>query len=424
MATATLGELLLPQSILSFISRVKGGRGPIASWLGFLPSGFDPDSLSVKGPNVINDAARVTSGVGAGGSLRYYTYRIFDHTRTTLKLRAPGTGPGTIAEQPMGQNTVVVARFHDKIPLNYERLGNLSPMMGPNSQIDQGGQNYITQMEEVLARKSNKTVEVMAAGMMRDSLYVVQVGDDWWPQFAAPNNPAFGGTGTQIGFQIPFQVPAGNKAQLNLLGAGNLLTVAWNNPNANLIQQLESLKAAYIQLHGFALTDAWINSTLWPSIGLNTYVRNMAGAVNKPFATYVRKNYGGMEGTGPEDTFFIELEGVPWLRWHTTDDVAVLNSDIDVSYSTAPSAANVAKLVPDNLCIFCTDPKPQEWCVLVEGGEYVVENPGMPGALRTGWYAWHEYVTQPSAIELIVLLNCVPALYIPTTLAIGTVLGF
>jgi hypothetical protein len=30
-----------------------------------------------------------------------------------------------------------------------------------------------------------------------------------------------------------------------------------------------------------------------------------------------------------------------------------------------------------------------------------------------GWYAWHEYVTQPSAVELITLLNAVPALYIP-----------
>ena len=46
----------------------------------------------------------------------------------------------------------------------------------------------------------------------------------------------------------------------------------------------------------------------------------------------------------------------------------------------------------------------------------------MPGALRMGWYFWHEYVTQPSAVELISLLNAVPALYIPGVIAPATVI--
>jgi hypothetical protein len=415
---AILSELLLPQAILDVISRIKGGRGPLSTWLGFQPKGFDPDNVSLTGPNVLRDPAGVRGG--GGGSLRYYTYRIFDHTRTTLKLRAPGTGPGTISQQPMGQNTVVVCRFHDKIPLNYEFLGNLSPMVGPNSQIDPAGQSYVMQMEEALARKGHQTIEVLAAGMMRDSLYMVQVGDDWWPQFAAP-------TGTQIGFQVPFQVPSGNKAQLNMLGAGNILTVPWNNPGSLILSNCEQIKAAYVQLSGYPLTDDWINSTLWPAIISNTQIRNAAGTANKPFAEYKRVDEGGMEGTGPANQFSAEIVGIPWLKWHFCDDVVVLNSDIDVSYlpipaGSVPAAANVAKLVPDNLCIFTTQPSPGDWCRLIEGGEYVVENEGMPGALRTGWYAWHQYVTQPSQIELIVLLNCVPALYRPNVLAPATVI--
>src|SRR2546426_12322 len=101
---AILQELLQPVVILDVISRLKGGRGPLASWLGFQPKGFDPDTVSVTGPNVLSDPA----GVRSDGSVRYYTYRIFDKTRVIMKFRAPGTGPAVVAQNPMGQNTVVV----------------------------------------------------------------------------------------------------------------------------------------------------------------------------------------------------------------------------------------------------------------------------------------------------------------------------
>lgn len=407
---AVLNELLLPQAILDVISRIEHGRGPIGSWLGFHPNRFNKNTVSLEGPNVLRDPA----GVRGGGSLRYYTYRIFDHTRTTLKLRAPGAAAGTIAQTPMGQNTVIVARFYNYIPLNYEFLGNLSPMIGPNSQIDAGGQSYITQMEEKLAEKGFNTIEVLAAGMLRDSLYMIQTGDDWWPQFAAP-------TGSQVGFQIPFQVPSGNKGQLNMLGSGNILTVSWLNPAALIQSNCEQIKAAYVQLSGARMTDALINSTLWPAITGNTQLRNAAGTANTPFAEYTMEADRGMDGgVAPAATFRATLKALPWLRFHLIDDVVVLNSDIDVSYSTAPAAANVQKLVPDNMAIFATEPNPG-WTRLVEGGEYVVENEGMPGALRTGWYAWHQYVANPSQILLFCLLNTIPVLYRPNVVCPATV---
>jgi hypothetical protein len=414
---AVLSELLLPQVILDLVSRLKGGRGPLGSWLGFQPKAFDPKNVTLRGPNTLADASSMLPGYENGRSVRYYTYRIFDKTRVVMKLRAPGTGPAEVAQNPMGQNTVVVARFHQKIPLLYELLGNLSPMVGPNAQIDSKGEDYINRQTGFLLRQGSMTIEALAAGMMRDSLYAIQTGDDWFPQFTAP-------TGSQIGFQIPFGVPAGNKSQGNMLGTGNLITLAWNNPNALIMRQCENVKAAYVQLSQFPLTDAWINSTLWPSIITNTEIRNIAGTANKPFADYTRAPDTGMEGTGPPNQFTATLVGVPWLTFHFCDDTLALNTDIDPSYGTAPAAANLAKLVPDNLCIFATTPDSGEdrWCRFIEGGEIVVENPGMAGVLRQGWYMWHEYATQPSRIELIALLNGIPALYVPLVMAPLTVI--
>jgi hypothetical protein len=403
---ASLTELLLPQVVLDVISRLKDGRGPLGSWLGFHPDRYDSENVYVSGPNTLRGT----------GSVRNVTYRIFDHTRVPMKARAPGTGPATVAQNPMGQNTVSVARYHQKIPLTYEFLGNLSPMVGPNSQVDPGGQAYIGQQTTFLAEQGNNMVEMMAAGMMRDSLYFIVSGDNWLPTFTAP-------TGTTIGFQVPFNIPAGNKNQLNMLGAGNIIQIPWDNVGAPIIGDLQNIIAAYAQVSRYPMSDIWINSTMWINIITNTQVRNTAGSAQEPFASFERVPERGMMDTGPADRWMGILRGQPNVRWHFTADTLALNTDVDPSYSTAPAAANLAKLIPDNTAIFCTNPSPK-WTRLYMGGEYVVENPGMAGVLRMGWYAWHQYVTQPSAVELITLLNAVPLLYIPAVVAPATVKGF
>jgi hypothetical protein len=400
---ASLTELLLPQVVLEVISRIKDGRGPLGSWLGFQPTSFDPATVSVRGPNTLMGT----------GSVRNVSYRIFDHTRVPMKARAPGTGPGTVAQNPMGSNQVAVARFHQKIPLNYELLGNLSPMVGPNSQVDEGGRSYIGQQTTFLAEQGNNMVEMMAAGMMRDSLYFVVSGDNWLPTFTAPS-------GSTVGFQVNFQIPAGNKGQGNMLGTGNVITQTWANVDAPILSNIQSIVAAYAQLSRYTMTDVWINSLMWLNIITNTEVRNTAGSSMTPFAEFERVPERGMEDSGPSNKFMAVLRGNPTITWHFCDDTLALNTDIDPSYSTAPATATLAKLIPDNLAIFCTTPSPK-WTRLYLGGEYVVENPGQVAALRMGWYFWHEYVTQPSAVELIALLNAVPLLYIPTVIAPLTV---
>lgn len=404
---ASLTELLLPQVVLRVISRLRAGRGPIGAWLGWYPDRYNGvgDKVALSGPNTISGS----------GSVRNYTYRIFDYTRVPMKARAPGTGPATVAQNPMGQNTVSIARFHQKIPLNYEFLGNLSPMIGPNSQIDQGGQNYIGQQTSFLGQQANNMVEMMAAGMMRDSLYFIQSGDNWLPTFTAP-------TGTTVGFQVPFKIPTGNTGQLNMLGTGNLITAPWDNVGAPIIGDLLKVKAAYMQVSRYPLTDILINSLLWYNIIVNTSVRNTAGSANTPFAEYEMLPTGDMNEAGTT-AYRYRLRGDPTVTWHAIDDTLALSTDVDPSYSTAPAAANLAKEVPDNTAIFTTKPA-RAWQALVHGGEYVVENPGQPGMFREGYYFWHEYVTQPSAVELIGLLNAVPALFVPGVVAPATVAGF
>jgi hypothetical protein len=182
---------------------------------------------------------------------------------------------------------------------------------------------------------------------------------------------------------------------------------------------LMAIKAAFQQLTGYPLTDIWINSLLWYNVVTNTEIRNVGGSANTVFAEYINEPEKGMDGM-PTGRYQAILRADPTITWHIDDEVLVLGSDIDSSYGTAPAAATLGKIIPDNLAIFCTKPDPL-WTQLYQGGEYVVENPGVPGVLRKGYYFWREYVTQPSAVELLGLLNAVPLLYVPKIIAPGTV---
>jgi hypothetical protein len=408
MATnATLNELLLPQVIVKVVSRIRQGQGDIGRWLGFQPDRVNEESGVLAGPNTLTNSAF--------GTARNVTYRIFDRSRVVPKGRAPGTGPATVSQNPIGYVPISVARFHEKINLNYEQLGNLSGVAGPNSQIDVGGADYIRRQTGFLAGQVNMMIEMMAAAMMRDSLYFIIVGDNWFPQFTPP-------TGTQIGFQVSFQIPAGNKNQLNMLGNGNIVITPWSNPGAPMMTDLAGIGAAFVQLSGYALSDIWVNSISWQNVLLNQQIRNVGGSSNTVFNEYIREPATFPDGL-PSTHFVGVLRALPWLRWHIDDDVVALNTDIDPSYGTAPAGATLAKLIPDNLAIFTTQAS-RDIAEMYHGGEWVIENAGMPAVQRMGYHFWHEYTTQPAQLELIGVFNGIPFLYIPKCFAPGQVFSF
>lgn len=395
MANAILMQLLQPQVVMRVISRIRDKYGFMGRFFGFQPDRFDPESVSLSGPNTLN----------SNNSIRNVTYRIFDSTRVVSKFRAPGTGPATVALNPMGQVQISVARSHQKFDLEAEFLGNLSKMVGPNSEIDEAGQQYLTRQEGSMARQFSNFVEMMAAGMARDSLYYQVVGDDWFPTFTAPT----------IGQQINFQIPSGNKNQLNMLGTGNIIAVSWANTGAPILNDFAAITAAYVQLSGYAMTDVIVNSLMWQTILLNTQIRNQGGSSNQVYAEWDREPETFMDGQ-PGVYYVGKLRALPNVRFHICDDVLALNTDIDPSNATAPSGATLAKVVPDNMAIFTTQPN-NEWVQLYHGGEYVCENPGTPLVFRGGYYTWKEWTTQPSGVSLLGVLNAIPTLFIPKAIA-------
>ena len=400
--TVSLHSLLTPQVILKAVSRIRKFQGRLGRWVGFQPNKYNPDTVSLEGPN------------SRYGETRFATFRLDDVTRVVGKGRAPGTGPASVAVNPVGDVRVSCARFHEKVRLLGEFLGNLSPIIGPNSQIDTGGQSYIARQTVHLAEKYNNTIELLTTGMFQDNLYFQLSGDNLLPVIGAPTSPA-------VGVQIPFQIPSGNKNQLNLLGTGNIILIGWQNTGAPLIKNCLQIQAAMTQLSGYQPKHYWLNSLMWYNVLLNTEVRNTAGSSNTPFAMYDRVPETAMDGM-PQPEFAAELRGIPWIQWHVADDVLVTGGDIDPSWSSS-SGTTTVKVCPDNTVIITPDPSP-DWTEMYHGAEYISENAGQPMQLKRGYTFWKEWVTQPSCIELISLMNVIPLLYVPKATAFATVAGF
>ena len=401
--TISLHELLTPQVILKAVSRIRKFQGRLGRWVGFQPNKFNPDNVSLEGPNV------------RYGDTRFASFRLDDVTRVVSKGRAPGTGPASVAVNPVGEVRVACARFHEKVRLLGEFLGNLSPIIGPNSQVDTGGQSYIARQTVHLAEKYNNTIELMTTGMFQDNLYFQLSGDNLLPVIGAPTAP-------DIGFQIPFQIPSGNKNQLDMLGTGNIILVGWQNTGAPLIKNCLQIQAAMTQLSGYQPKHFWMNSLMWYNVLLNAEVRNTAGTSNTPFANYDRVKEKAMDGMDQAE-FAAELRGIPWAQWHIADDVLVTGSDVDPTWSTAPAAASFIKVFPDNTVMIVPEPS-ADWTEMYQGAEYISENAGQPMTLKRGYTFWKEWVTQPSCIELIALMNMIPLLYVPKAIAFATVAGF
>ena len=404
----SLHSLLTPQVILKAVSRIRKFQGRLGRWIGFQPNRYNPDNVSLEGPNV------------RYGETRFASFRIDDVTRVVGKARAPGTGPASVPPNPVGDVRVSCARFHEKVRLLGEFLGNLSPIIGPNSQIDNGGQSYIARQTMHLAEKYNNTIELLTTGMFQDNLYFQLSGDNLLPVIGAP-------TGSNIGFQIPFQIPSGNKNQLNLLGTGNIIQVGWQNTGAPLLKNCLQIQAAMTQLSGHQPRHFWQNSLGWYNVLLNTEVRNTAGSANTPFAEYERIPEMGSDGL-PQAEFAAQLRGLPWATWHIADDVLVTGGEIDPSWTqgaaeVTASTSTITKVIPDNMLFIAPDPS-SDWTELYQGAEWISENAGQPMMLKRGYTFWKDWVTQPSCIELIALMNCIPLLYVPKAIAPATVSGF
>lgn len=373
MATVSYAQLLSAPVVTRAISQIKTPQSRMQSWLNMQPGGSNVNQV--------------------GG--HYAGYDIFNKTRSIASGRAPGSGPGSIAANVIGHVPVMIYRAHEKIMLLEERIFHTRPLGRNWGEVDVRGQSYVTKQEEYLSQRFKNSREYMVFGMLKGGFDLLNSGDDWVPVAS--------GSGT---FTIDYQVPSGNKSQLDMLGGGDIIGTSWANAGAPVVGDILAINAAFEQLHGRPLRHVWINSTMLNYLLVNTGLINLGGTANTVFQQMAPNNFRGPDGV-PDTGLEVVFRGLPWVTFHVYD----AGLDVNGTYT---------KFIDDTHAIFLPDPGP-DWCEMMEGSEIVAENVMDPGSERFGLAAWTERKTQPAGFELIAVDNCIPCLYVPKCVAYGTV---
>jgi len=372
MAGRSVQELMAPEVILREVSRVQLPGTVLSDLFGWGLAARDPDNQS---------------GNMVDYPLRDGSYDVFNRTRQLATATVPGTPNVNVKPQKVGRVRFTIPRMAEQIPLTDEDLVNRRQIGQAVTVVDSMGENYIMRQKRYLAEKVANTIEFQTAALMRGSYTFDQEGDELRQAFS-------GGQDT-----VDFQIPAGNKNQLDMLGAGAIIGASWATSSTDIPYDCYQVNDAMNALTGLGIEHAICDSFTFQYCLNNDKIKAQAGTSNTPFQSYERSGPG---------RFTAVLRAIPWLQWHIVD----YSLDIwDGSTSFATT-----KLVQDDQVTFIPQPSPA-WCQYLNGGEVIAEGPAGPRAFRNGFYAYGYQTWNPSGWNLCSNHNGFPALYVPAAIA-------
>lgn len=358
-------------------------------------------------------------GVGRGGGEnqpgRYVGWDIFNRTRTLAKGRAPGTGPATTTQQPVGHVSAQVFRFHEKIMCQYEYLNRTRAPGAQWGSVDAGGQTYIRRQLEVMMQKYSNTREFVVSRMFRGQFGVAIDGDDWLLCEGDNGTGVAGSDGVVPTFIVDFGVPAANKSQLALgAGGANIIDSPWDDPSTQVKNHLFNLDAAFARLQGRPLRHIWLNSNTFLPLLMNTEFQAIGGSAYRVFDTMTRAEISpDMASAG---AYSVVFRACPLFQFHVYNGVLSF-------YTDGTSTSTTAKIIPDDYAILSPDPDPS-WLGLINGSEYVQEDWSSQPKEVYGFHYWKTPVLDPAGLELKFLDNFLPVPYVPTCICYAKVNNF
>lgn len=360
-----------------------------------LPTMLNPNIVNerISRLRVINTTLQNAFGMQAGGSgvrkvpARSGSYDVFNDTRAVATASVPGTTANTIALNPVSNVGYRIPRAAEKVHILMEEINQLRALGGPTDQVDQLGETYIMDQEKVFKQRFVNLREFQVSAMLRGSYTYTQSGDQLIHTYS-------GG-----GITVDYQIPSGNKTQLNMLAGGDIIGTAWDNEAAPIVRDLFAVNAAFNQLVGLGLTDIWCTSVVWGFVITNTEVQALAGSVQSPVLSFDRDE--------EKQAFTARLVAAPWVNWHITDETLSVNG-------------TTTKVIADTAAVFTT-PIDSGICQFYECPEPVMDP--VTQAMRNVWgeYYYHKLVDDPVSYEFHGRFNGLPILKVPAAIAYGTV---
>ena len=320
---------------------------------------------------------------------------------------------GEITIQQLMQTPVitrVVSRIRNPLSLFqnffgmlHEEIFRTRPLGQQFGVVDLNGQSYVNQQISYLTQRFRNSREFMISRMLRGGFGVLQSGESWIPVEK--------GAGT---FDVDYNLPATHLSQLDLGTGSDIIGTTWLSAGADVVGDVLGINKAFERLHGRALRHIWINSTLFGSLLSNTGLQAVGGTAYRIFDSLSARQQKSVEGI-PDTGFDVVFRALPLQTFHVYDGVLNVNQLTD-----SDSTANTSMFIPDQNAIFMPEPSP-DWVGWINASEYVKENLMDAGNQVFGFHSWTTNVIDPAGVELKMLDNGLPVLYVPKSIAYGTV---
>lgn len=340
--------------------------------------------------NLFGWGLRGTNRVAQSG--RNFSYDIMSPTRNVATARVPGQAASRQKPQSVQNVNGTFPRSAETINLLDEHLLNRRRIGGDADQLDAFGESYLTRQEAYLAQRFANLIEFQTAAMIRGSYTFTQEGDDLQHGFS----------GGEVA--INFQVPAGNLAQLDMLGDGDILDADWATEATDIPAHLARINAAMVQKTGLGLAHVVLTSEGWQYVINNTKIQALGGSANVVYESLARNSAG---------EFTAVVRALPWITFHVVDYGLHIWDG---------SAETFTKLIEDDHAAFLPSPSPR-WVQYLEGSEIVTEGPGGAKSEVFGFHPYAYPTYDPSGWDLCAVFNGIPALYTPGALAYGVISG-
>lgn len=334
------------------------------------------------------------------GHGRYGAFNIYNNVRTVGKGRAPGTAAARSNPNPMGTVPFVYPRMHDSVSLPAEVMHNLGLITDPQRR-DAMGADMIRRQTDTLAQKAANWRKAQLIGALRDSLYFKSAGDSQYITFTSTNAN-----------RINFQMPSGNKNQLNMLGAGDIISTTWSNTSADIPGHLLGINAAFQRLNGGHLAVVICGFSVWNYVKKNTFIQQEHGTANSPFLRFERLAVEDTIAKTSKNVMIAELASAPGVIFYITDE------GLDIG----PEGSEVfTPIVEPKNAIFIGFEPGDDVIQCYQGSEPIAEYDAGPKELKIGTTSWSVDRSNPTTTDLFVLDNALIVNHIPDSVAYGQV---
>lgn len=395
---AIMIDIMRPSIVTKVISRIRTPGAPMADFFGMNIGGRNVEQISVP--------------------TRVYTYDIFDNVRKIANARMPGAPAGTVKVNPVGNNTVALARNAIKIPLDYNTIAAIRTLGENAGVVDRRGKRYIEVQARELNRMQTNLREFMAGSLFRGGQYYLYLsGDDLVPSYV--NSSPYITVDLKMDTNYKGNIGGGSfSACLPMDTGSNIITAAWSDVTQNIPLMIETIDAGLQQGCGAPLAHIFCNYTVWNNVLQNNFVKTLAGTANAPFAEWKKENLKAPDGTDLAVQVG-RIKGLEWIAWH------IANHGLDL-YSGSGSYDNTTytKIFPDNYALFTIEPGTDgvdAWMKMVEGIEIIKRNDLAEPEEAVGLVGWMMEKADPARVELHTTQTVGIELNVPKSAAVARV---